>query len=315
MSEELKEELEEVTKEEPQESMENYEDEIEASFKRMKYDDMVKGTIIGISEEEVTVDLQSFTEGIIKKEDLSADPDFMISENLSIGDEISAIVIREDDGEGHVLLSMREANEIIAWEKLKEYMENESVIPVKIKGIVNKGVIAYVEGIRGFIPASKLSLNYVEDLDEWLLKDIEVRVITVESENKRLVMSAKEILREKADEERKHKISNVQVGLVTEGVVESIKPYGAFVNIGNGLSGLLHISQISEKRIKTPDAVLNEGDKITVKIIAVKEGKISLSMKALADVAATEIEEEVFEMPKAEEATTTLGDLFKNIKL
>ena len=180
---------------------------------------------------------------------------------------------------------------------------------------MKSGVIAYVEGVRGFIPASKLSLNYVEDLEEFLNKPIQVRVFEVDEEKNRLILSAREILQEKAREERKAKISNVQVGLVTEGVVESLQPYGAFVNLGDGLSGLVHISQISEKRIKDCSQVLAVGDKVKVKVIAIKEGKLSLSMKALSDVAAKEIEEEVFELPKAGEATTSLGSLFANIKL
>ena len=172
-----------------------------------------------------------------------------------------------------------------------------------------------MEGVRGFIPASKLSLHYVEDLEEYLNQPIQVRVFEVDKAKKRLILSAKEILREKAEEERRAKVSNVQVGLVTEGTVESIKPYGAFVDLGNGLSGLVHISQVSEKRIKDCSSVLSVGDKVKVKVIAIKDGKLSLSMKALADVAAKEIEEETYELPKAGEATTSLGSLFANIKL
>ena len=112
------------------------------------------------------------------------------------------------------------------------------------------------------------------------------------------------------------KISNVQTGLVTEGVVESLQPYGAFVDLGNGLSGLVHISQICEKRIKKPSEVLTVGDKVKVKVIAVKDGKLSLSIKEASDMMAKEIEEEVYEIPDSgEEATTTLGALFAGIKL
>lgn len=202
-----------------------------------------------------------------------------------------------------------------AWQTLVQYLEDKTVLTVKIGGIVKSGVVAYVEGIRGFIPASKLSLNYVEDLDDWLGKEIRVQVITADPENQKLVLSAKELLREKAAEERRAKISNVEVGLVTEGKVESIQPYGAFIDLGNGLSGLVHVSQISEKRIKSPDMVLKVGDTVKVKVIAVKDGKLSLSMKALHDVAAEEIQEEKIDIPETEELTTTLGDLFKNIKL
>ena len=177
-------------------------------------------------------------------------------------------------------------------------------------------LIAYVEGVRGFIPASKLALNYVEDTNEYLNKPIQVQVFDIDKEKGRLILSAKEILREKAEEERKTKISNVQVGLVTEGVVESLQPYGAFVDLGNGLSGLVHISQICEKRIKKPSEVLTVGDKVKVKVTAVKDGKLSLSIKEATDMMAKEIEEEVIELPDSkEEASTSLGALFANIKL
>ena len=124
------------------------------------------------------------------------------------------------------------------------------------------------------------------------------------------------ILREKAEEERKNKISNIQPGFVTEGIVESLQPYGAFVDLGNGVSGLVHISQICEKRIRKPSEVLAVGDKVKVKVTAVKDGKLSLSIKEATDMMAKEVEEEEIEIPQSgEEATTSLGSLFANIKL
>ena len=233
-----------------------------------------------------------------------------------MGDEVSATVVRKDDGNGNILLSRTEAADVLAWDRLKELKDSKEVIDVVVKGIVNGGVIAYVEGIRGFIPASKLALNYVEDTNEYLNKPIQVQVFDIDKEKGRLILSAKEILREKAEEERKTKISNVQVGLVTEGVVESLQPYGAFVDLGNGLSGLVHISQICEKRIKKPSEVLTVGDQVKVKVTAVKDGKLSLSIKEATDMMAKEIEEEVIELPDSkEEASTSLGALFANIKL
>ena len=226
-----------------------------------------------------------------------------------VGTQVKDMDLHETPGAANSMSVKR------AWDKLRQLKEDKTVLNVTVKGIVSAGVIAYVEGIRGFIPASKLSLNYVEDLNEYLNKEIQVQVFDVEEEDNRLILSARELLREKAEEERRAKVSNVEVGLVTEGTVESLQPYGAFVNLGNGLSGLVHISQISEKRIKHPSAVLAVGDKVKVKVIAVKDGKLSLSMKALQDVAAQEIEEEVYELPETEEATTTLGSLFANIKL
>ena len=114
-----------------------------------------------------------------------------------------------------------------------------------------------VEGIRGFIPASRLSLSYIEDLESYLLKDIEVQVIDVDQANNRLVLSARELLKEKEKKEREEKIANIKVGSVLTGTVESLQNYGAFVRLEDGLSGLVHVSQISQKRIKFPKDVLN----------------------------------------------------------
>ena len=316
MSEELKNVTPE-TAEAPEhvESMDDYKEELEASFKQIHEGDILTGTVIGVSETAITLDLKYYTDGIIRLEDFTNDPNFNLAEDIHTGDEISATVIRRDDGEGHILLSAKEANEVLAWDKLRSYKAEGTNLKVKVAGIVKSGVVAYLEGIRGFIPASKLSLNYVEedDLNDWLGKELEIRVIAADEEDDHLVLSAREILREKADEERKAKVSNVEIGLVTEGTVESIQPYGAFIDLGNGLSGLVHVSQICEKRIKTPAAVLKVGDKVKVKVINVKDGK--LSMKALNDVAAEEIQEETIELPETEAVGTSLGSLFANIKL
>ena len=295
-------------------AMADFEKEINDSFKKISEGDMITGTVISVSEKEITLDLQYYAEGIIPVEDYSREPGFIAKDMVHPGDEVTATVVKTDDGEGNILLSRVEANDVLAWEKLKQMLEEKTVIDVAVKGIVNGGVIAYVEGVRGFIPASKLSLNYVEDTNPYLNQPLQVQVIDLDQEKGRLILSAREILREKAQEQRKKKISNVEVGLVTEGRVESIKPYGAFIDLGNGLSGLVHVSQICEKRIKTPDAVLKVGDTVKVKVIAIKDGKLSLSMKALADTAAEEVTEESFELPKAGDATTSLGSLFANIK-
>ena len=298
------------------ETMKDYEKELNESMKKIEEGDILTGTVVSVDEKEVILDLKYYAEGVIPAEDYTREPGFNLKEEVHPGDEVSATVIRKDDGNGNILLSRVEAADVLAWEKIREYKELGEALDVTVKGITNAGVIAYVEGIRGFIPASRLSLGYVEDTEEYLNRQIRVQVIEFDKDSKKLILSARELLREQAEEERKKKISNVQVGLVTEGTVESLQPYGAFVDLGNGLSGLVHISQICEKRIKKPSEVLSVGDRVKVKVTAVKDGKLSLSIKEASDMMAKDSEEEVYEVPDAgEEATTSLGSLFAGIKL
>ena len=275
--------------EEPAESMADYEAEIDASLRRYEKDEKVKCTVISVDVDKVMVELGSTT-GIIRKQDASDDPSYNLQENIKPGDEIEATVLRSDDGHGHVVLSMKAAAAAKAWDRLTSLLESKDSVEVKITGVTKAGVITMLEGVRGFIPASKLSLGYIaeDELPNWIGKTIETRVITAEKDGRKLVLSAKEILREKEAQERKDAAALVKVGLVTEGVVETIKDYGAFVNLGKGVTGLLHVSQISQKRIKTPSEVLEQGQKVKVKVTKVADGRISLSMKALEESAAPE---------------------------
>lgn len=210
--------------------------------------------------------------------------------------------------------NMRESDDV-TWVTLQDLKDSKTILEVKIEGIVKSGVVAYVEGVRGFIPASKLSLHYVEDLNEFLNKKILVRVFDLDEEAKKLVLSAKEILKEEEEKEKQSKMEKLKPGMVLEGIVDTIQPYGAFVNLENGLTGLLHISQISQKRLKSPSEVLTVGDKVTVKLTALKDGKLSLSMKALQENADSTPDIIDYDIPKSEEVTTSLGSLFANIKL
>lgn len=302
---------------EPLPSMDDYIELIDKSFRKISEGDIVKGVVIGKSDTEVAVDLGYYTEGIIKLEELSNDPTFSIKEDIEVGEEISALVMSEDDGNGNILLSKKRADDILAWDKISEDFESRNIVRVKITQAVKGGVVAYLHGIRAFIPASQLSLNFVEDLDAWVGREIEAVVVTASKEKRKLVLSGKEVEIQKADTEKANKISKLSRGTVTKGTVEKIVPYGAFVNIGDGLSGLLHISQISEKRIKSPNEVIKEGETVTVKIIDIKDGKISLSMKDVRDK--EEITEEPEDTPASYtfggEATTNLASLLKNIKL
>lgn len=297
------------------ETMKDFEKELEASFRKINVGDIITGTVIAVSEEEITLDLNYYTQGIIKVENFSNDPDFAVLEEIHVGDEIEATVIRKDDGQGNMELSRKEANDTLAWDKLAEMLEAGTVVTVKVKESVPSGVVAYLEGIRAFIPASQLALDYVEDTDAWIGKTVEVKVITVDAENQKLVLSGKAVAREVAVEERNHKISMIVPGSVMEGTVESLMPYGAFISLGDGLSGLVHVSQICERRIKKPSEVLKEGQKVKVKVLNTNDNKISLSMKALEEeMVDTEPVEEIETYTSNESVGTGLGALLSGLK-
>ena len=299
-----------------EETMKDYEKELEASFRTIQEGDVIKGTVIGVNEEEVTLDLKYYTQGIIKATDMSNDPAFSVMTDVHEGDVIEASVVKMDDGQGNILLSRKEANEVLAWDVLTGYLEEKKAVTVKVNEVVNAGVVAYLEGIRGFIPASHLALSYVENLEEYKGKTLEVRVITVDQEKEKLVMSAREILREKEKEAHDHKVAMIVPGTVMEGTVESLQPYGAFVDLKDGLSGLVHISQISQRRIKKPSEVLKVGDKVKVKILNTNDGKISLSMKALEEMQVDEVEKvDVKQYGNSESLGTSLGDLFAKLNI
>lgn len=302
---------------EEKETMANYEQELEQSLVKVKEGDMVTGTVAGATDTEVTVDLGIYSEGIIKLAELSNDPKFSIKKDIAVGDTVQAVVLSEDDGEGHILLSKKQADDILAWDGLQEMMDNGTVLCLKIGGVVKGGVVTYVNGVRGFIPASQLSLNYVEDLNTFLNQTVEAKIITVDADKKRLVLSVKEVEKEKAQQERQARIARIQIGDVMEGTVETITGYGAFIALGDGISGLVHISQISQKRIQSVQEVLKQGDTVKVKVIALKDGKLSLSMKALAENTepVTSAKEETFDYKEDGKATTGLGSLLAGLKL
>ncbi len=209
---------------------------------------------------------------------------------------------------------IHDTDELLAWRKAEELKETQENITVTVNEAVKGGVVADFEGIRAFIPVSKLSLDRIEDCEQFVGREIEVRVFEADMNEDKLILSAKEILKEKREISRKKKISDVTVGQVFHGTVATIKDYGAFIDLGDGMSGLVHISQISHQRIKHPKVALKEGQEVDVKVIDVKDGKISLSIKALLDNPADEDagEDEVV-IPESEEIGTSLGELLKGI--
>ncbi len=298
------------------ETMEDYKEALEASYRRIRPGDIVTGTVIDVNDQDVTIDFNYYAPGRIPVTELSDDPTYQVQENVAVGDTLTATVVKTDDGAGNMLLSCKDAVEELAWDKLQEAQKTKKVYHVKVAGAVNGGCVAYVEGVRGFIPASKLALEYVEEPADYLNKELDVQVISVDEGAKRVVLSAKELLLAKVMEEKNKKINKYTVGTVMEGTVEQLKDYGAFVNIGDGITGLVHISQISDRRLKHPSQVLKEGDKVKVKIIKIENNKISLSIREAAELTSREVEEEgPAEYEDNGAAATGLGALLKGFKL
>ena len=210
---------------------------------------------------------------------------------------------------------VHDTDTLLAWRRAEELQESQENITVTVTEVVKGGVVADFEGIRAFIPISKLSLERIDDCNPFLYKEMEVRVFEANMDEDKLILSAKEILKEKQEISRKKKLSDVQIGQVLHGTVATLKDYGAFIDLGDGLSGLVHISQISHKRIKHPGVALKEGQEVDVKVIDIKDGKISLSIKALLDESEEVVsEDEEIQLPESEEIGTSLGDLLKGFK-
>lgn len=299
------------------ETMQDFERELEASFRKIHVGDIIKGCVIAVNEEEVILDLRYYTQGIIRAEDISNDPGFVLQEEIHVDDVLEATVVSMDDGQGNILLSRKEANDVLAWDVLAEYKKNGKNVTVKVNEAVNAGVVAYLEGIRGFIPASQLDLGYVEDVSPYVGKTLSVKVTEADKEKEKLILSAKAVLREEAKEEHDHKVAMIVPGTVLEGKVESLQPYGAFVDLGDGINGLVHISQICQKRIRKPSEVLAIGDVVKAKVLNTNDGKISLSIKAVEEEREAEEMEslEAQEYSSDESVGTSLGDLFAKLNL
>ena len=302
------------------ETMKDFENDIERSFKVLKEGDIIDVTVIGVSDNEITVDLNYYTEGIIPLDECSNDPAFSIKNDINIGDTIKAMVIDSENSSGNVILSMKEANDILVWDKLKEDYKDGTVFNVKITESVPSGVVCYVKGVRAFIPASQLALQYVEDTESYVGMKLDAVIITVEPREHKLVLSAKVIEKERALSEKTQQIGRLKIDSVVEGTVERIESYGAFINIGEGLTGLCHISQITNKFIKSPKEELKLGDKVKAKIINIEGDKIGLSIKALKEDE-PEIEEESYDIPSEYSADSSSADespfakLLQGIKL
>ena len=266
------------------ENFESFEALVEESLKTLNTGDVVTGTVIEVRPNEVIVDLGAKQDGFIPAAEISDDPNVTTDEVVKVGDEIEVFVVRVNDADGNIILSKRKLDSVKTWENIKKAHEEGTVLEGKVTEIVNKGVIALYKGYKVFIPESQASEKRNADLKSLVGNVVSFKIIDINDRRRRLVGSVRVILEAQKKELQEKFWADAAVGKVYNGVVKSLTNFGAFVDIG-GVDGLVHVSELSWKRIKHPSEVISEGDSIEVYIKDINEEtkKISLGFKKAED--------------------------------
>ncbi|MGO0122434.1 bifunctional 4-hydroxy-3-methylbut-2-enyl diphosphate reductase/30S ribosomal protein S1 [Desulfothermobacter acidiphilus] len=250
-------------------------------IKTFKGGEVIKGTVVEINQNEVLVDIGAKSEGVIPLRELCCCEVSSPQEVVRVGDEIEVFVVKAEDAEGRIILSKARADAIAAWKRLSEAFQQDQPVEGIVREVVKGGLIVDV-GVRAFLPASLVDINYVENLSSYLGQKIRAKVIELDRGRKKVVLSRKAVLEEEAERQRRETWSKLKEGAVLKGVVRRLVPFGAFVDLG-GVDGLLHVSEITWNRINSPAEVLQEGQEIEVMVTKIdpENGKISLSRRAL----------------------------------
>ncbi|MEY8303107.1 bifunctional 4-hydroxy-3-methylbut-2-enyl diphosphate reductase/30S ribosomal protein S1 [Anaerosalibacter bizertensis] len=255
---------------------------IEDSMVYLQRGSIVKGNVILVTDNEVMVNVGYKSDGIIERTELSNDPNISPKELFKEGDEVDVYVIKLDDGEGNVVLSSKRVEDVKNWDEVEKIYENQEKVECKVIEVVKGGVIALVNGLRGFIPASLLSVKYVRNLDEYKGKTLLAKIIDFNRNKNKIILSRKEIEKEEIEEIKNKVWDSLEIGNIIEGEVKRITNFGAFVDIG-GIDGLVHISDLSWNKIKHPSEVVSEGEKIKVEVLDFnrENNRISLGLKQI----------------------------------
>lgn len=264
-------------------SMNDFMEQINASMKRISVGDMLKGRVISVAENEVIVNIGFITDGIVPKREVTEDENVDLAEMFKPDDEIDVCVTKINDGEGNVLLSKIEADRIKVWDDFENSVNSGTTLNVKVKEAVKGGAVAYIKGIRAFIPVSQLSLGYVKDVNEFVGRTLEVKVIELDRSKERVVLSAKEVEKVEAEAKKAALLDSIKKGEKRTGVVTKLMKFGAFVDLG-GVEGLIPLSELSWKRIRNASEVVAVGDKVEVYVLDVDRERERISL-ALKDVA------------------------------
>ncbi len=266
--------------EDKNQSMEEMMQMLEDSFRIPRRGDVLTGKVVQITDSEVVVNIGYKSDGIVPKNEVSSDMSADAIANIKEDDEVDVYVIRPDDGEGNVLLSMKRVSQFKDWTVLEDLYAQDSIISVRTAEAVKGGVVAYYNEVRGFIPASHLAIGYVKDLTEFVGKTMEVKVIEFNKNRRKVVFSRKVIDQVKLTAMKAELWNTIEIGNVIKGEVKRITNFGVFVDIG-GVDGLVHISELSWGRVKSPKEVVKVGDQIEVKVLSADKEteKVSLSIK------------------------------------
>ncbi len=253
---------------------------IDETIKYFNDGDIVSGTIVKVDRDEVLLDIGYKTEGVIPSRELSIKHDVDPGEVVSVGDEIEALVLQKEDKEGRLILSKKRAQYERAWGTIEKVKEEDGIVTGTVIEVVKGGLILDI-GLRGFLPASLVEMRRVRDLQPYVGKQIEAKIIELDKNRNNVVLSRRAWLEQTQSEVRQTFLQTLQKGQVRSGVVSSIVNFGAFVDLG-GVDGLVHVSELSWKHIDHPGEVVEVGQEVTVEVLDVDmdRERVSLSLKA-----------------------------------
>ncbi|MEY3744927.1 MAG: putative ribosomal protein [Actinomycetota bacterium] len=255
-------------------------EEIEDTMVSLKDGQLVKGTVVKIDRDGVLLDVRFKTEGVIPVRELAIKNDVNPHDVVALGEEVEALVVTLEDKEGRLILSKKRAQYEKAWGEIEKKKEEDGIVQGTVIEVVKGGLIVDI-GLRGFLPASLVELRRVRDLQPYMGKVIEAKIIELDRNRNNVVLSRRGFLEENQKEQRDMFLDNLKSGEVREGVISSVVAFGAFVDLG-GMDGLIHVSELSWKHVEHPSQVVQVGDKVTVQVLDVdmSRERISLSLKA-----------------------------------
>ncbi len=258
----------------------SFADAVDATIVEFDDGDIVTGRVVKIDSDEVLLDIGFKSEGVIPSRELSIRNDVDPHEIVSLDDELEALVLQKEDKDGRLILSKKRAQYERAWGTIEEIKEKDGIVKGPVIEVVKGGLILDI-GLRGFLPASLVDLRRVRDLQPYVGKEIECKIIELDKNRNNVVLSRRAYLEETQREQRDEFLANLKPGEIRSGVVSSVVNFGAFVDLG-GMDGLVHVSELSWKHVDHPSSVVQVGDEVTVQVLDVdlSRERISLSLKA-----------------------------------